>query len=196
MSKFNRNFWEQRYREKTTGWDIGSPSTPLRTYIDQLADKDMKILIPGAGNAYEAEYLYQQGFSQVHVLDLAAAPLENFSKRVSGFPADKLMQGDFFAHSTDYDLILEQTFFCSLDPSLRADYARKMHELLKPKGKLAGLLFDFELTDEGPPFGGSEQEYLGLFEPYFTIRVLEPANNSIKPRQGKELFIIMEKTNN
>ena len=54
-----------------TGWDIGGPSTPLVKYFDQLADKQRKILIPGAGNAYEAEYLWAQGFSNVHVLDIA-----------------------------------------------------------------------------------------------------------------------------
>ena len=50
-------YWEERYRAGTTGWDIGSPSTPLKEYIDQLQDPSKKILIPGAGNAYEAEYL-------------------------------------------------------------------------------------------------------------------------------------------
>ncbi len=192
MNRFDRDFWEQHYKEKTTGWDIGYPSAPLKTYIDQLTNKELKILIPGAGNAYEAEYLYQHGFNEVHILDLSAPPLENFKKRVPGFPKDKVIQGDFFAHSVQYDLILEQTFFCALAPALRPAYARKTHELLLAKGTLAGLLFDFELTDEGPPFGGSKPEYLRLFEHYFTIRVLEPANNSIEPRQGRELFMILK----
>lgn len=193
MDRFDRNFWEQRYKEKSTGWDVGYPSIPLKTYIDQLVDKELKILIPGAGNAYEAEYLHQQKFSGVHVLDLARPPLESFKKRVPGFPVDKLIQGDFFTHSAQYDLILEQTFFCALDPALRPAYVKKMHALLQSKGKLAGLLFDFELTDEGPPFGGSKREYIGLFENDFSIRTLEPAFNSIEPRQGRELFVILEK---
>ncbi|SHI83533.1 Thiopurine S-methyltransferase (TPMT) [Algibacter luteus] len=51
------NYWTQRYNERQTGWDVGKPTTPLKTYIDQLKNKSLKILIPGAGNAYEAEYL-------------------------------------------------------------------------------------------------------------------------------------------
>ena len=53
-----RAYWSKRYKEERTGWDIGFPSLPLKTYIDQLENKDLKILIPGAGNAYEAEYLF------------------------------------------------------------------------------------------------------------------------------------------
>lgn len=68
-----------------------------------------------------------------------------------------------------------------------------MVQLLKPGGRLAGLLFDFPLTDKGPPFGGNAEEYRALFHPFFKIKVLERANNSIAPRKGKELFFIFEK---
>ena len=53
-----KNYWTNRYSKAKTGWDIGYPSTPLKTYFDQLENKDLRILIPGAGNAYEAEYLF------------------------------------------------------------------------------------------------------------------------------------------
>jgi len=56
------NYWENRYQNQQTGWDIGEISSPLKAYIDQLEDKSIKILIPGAGNAYEAEYLFLNGF--------------------------------------------------------------------------------------------------------------------------------------
>jgi len=193
MGRFDRDFWEQRYKEQTTAWDIGYPSTPLKAFIDQLTDKELRILIPGAGNGYEAEYMHQQGFHQVHILDVAAQPLNTFKDRVPGFPSGHLIQDDFFAHKAQYDLILEQTFFCSLDPVLRSSYANKMDQLLNTGGKLVGLLFDFELIDEGPPFGGSKQEYFGLFAHNFTIHTLEPAFNSIEPRQGHELFMILQK---
>ncbi|MDX1544111.1 MAG: SAM-dependent methyltransferase, partial [Christiangramia sp.] len=48
----NSEFWSTRYRDNRTGWDIGYISTPLKEYIDQLEDKELKILIPGAGNSY------------------------------------------------------------------------------------------------------------------------------------------------
>mgnify|MGYP000899644145 FL=1 len=61
-SKEQEQYWSKRYLKNQTGWDIGAPSRPIKTYIDQLDNRDLKILIPGAGNSYEAEYLLKQGF--------------------------------------------------------------------------------------------------------------------------------------
>tara|TARA_R110000850_G_scaffold277086_1_gene422487 strand:+ start:235880 stop:236476 length:597 start_codon:yes stop_codon:yes gene_type:complete len=191
--ELDRDFWEDKYSKENTGWDIGSVSPPLMGYIDQLKDKELSILIPGAGNAYEAEYLFRQGFKNIDVVDLAAQPLKNLQKRVPDFPQEQLIQADFFDLKKKYDLILEQTFFCALNPALRSAYAKKIHELLEPGGKLTGLLFDFPLTENGPPFGGGKEEYRGYFEPYFHLKVLECCYNSIPPRLGNELFIIFEK---
>ncbi len=192
-----QNYWSQRYQENNTGWDIGAPSTPLKAYIDQLENKDLKILIPGAGNSYEAEYLYNQGFNNIYVLDIAKEPLEAFQKRVPDFPSEHIIQDDFFELKGSFDLILEQTFFCSFPPlpEIRKQYALKVHELLKQNGKLVGLWFDFPLTGdiEKRPFGGSKEEYLNYFEPYFNIKTFENCYNSIPSRMGNELFGVLQR---
>lgn len=192
---FDQAFWSSKYQEGETGWDMGEVSPPIKAYIDQLDNKEISILIPGAGNAYEAAYLFEKGFVNVTVLDLAKEPLDNFKKRVPEFPNEKLIQQNFFDHKGRYDLIIEQTFFCALDPSLRMNYINKMKSLLKDNGKLVGLLFDFRLSDEGPPFGGDADAYSLAFQKEFNLKTLAPCYNSIKPRAGKELFIIFEKTN-
>lgn len=190
-------FWSKRYEEDRTGWDIGSPSRPLKEYIDQLENKAIKILIPGAGNAYEAEYLFQQGFYNTHVMDISKIPLEQFAQRVPDFPKENLIFGNFFEHEGQYDLILEQTFFCSFPPlpENRKAYAQKMNDLLKPNGKLVGVWFDMPLTGDlvKRPFGGDKEEYLGYFQPWFEVQVMERCYNSIEPRMGNELFGILEK---
>jgi len=191
--KLDKDFWNNRYAGNQIGWDLGSASTPLKEFIDTLEDKSIRILIPGCGNAYEAEYLHQHGFKNVFVIDIAPLALEGFKNRVPEFPIDHLILGDFFQHEAEYDLILEQTFFCALDPKLRLDYAKKMHELLAPKGKLAGVMFCFELTEKGPPFGGSATEYEGYFEKVFEVRSIKPCLNSIKPRLGNELWVELVK---
>ena len=192
---FDQAFWTEKYQTGQTGWDIGSVSPPIQEYIDQLDNKELSILIPGAGNAYEAAYLFEQGFKNITVVDIAKEPLDNLKNRIPGFPDNQLIQQDFFEHKGQYDLIIEQTFFCALDPSLRVAYIDKMKSLLKKGGKLVGLLFDFRLDSQGPPFGGSKDAYTIDFEKRFRLKTLEPCFNSIKPRQGKELFIIFEKKN-
>ena len=71
MVQLNKDIWNERYHNKETGWDIGHISTPLKEYFDQLENKSLKILIPGCGNAYEAEYLIQLGFKKVFLIDWA-----------------------------------------------------------------------------------------------------------------------------
>lgn len=187
-----KDFWDKRWQDKETGWDVGAVSAPLRDYMDQLTDKNMRILIPGCGNAYEAEYLWEKGFQNTFIVEISKLAIDSFRKRCPFFPEDHIFHQDFFELEEKFDLVLEQTFFCAINPEKRADYAKKMSEILNPGGKLSGLLFDFPL-ESGPPFGGTEQEYRSYFEPYFTIKLMERAHNSIKPRQGRELFFQLVK---
>ncbi len=193
MNQFNKEFWTNRYQNNETGWDLGAPSTPLKEYIDQLTNKNVSILIPGAGNAYEAEYLFNKGFKNITVIDISLEPLKNIQKRLPDFPKENLIFRDFFDHNKQYDLILEQTFFCALDPSLREKYVTQMYKLLKPTGKLVGVLFTAPLNNEQPPFAATKEEYLTLFGPKFNFKVFDTCYNSIKPREGRELFIDLEK---
>ena len=144
MNKLDKSFWEKRYQNNQTGWDVGYIATPLKDYIDQLTNKEIKILIPGAGNSHEAEYLWNNGFKNIYVLDIAEHPLMNFKNRIPDFPESRLIHDDFFEIQNTFDLIVEHTFFCALNPDLREKYASKMHDLLNSNGKLIGLLFDFE----------------------------------------------------
>lgn len=191
--QLDSQYWNSRYIDNDFGWDAGDVTTPLKTYFDQLKDKSIKILIPGAGNSYEAEYLFNKGFKNVFVLDFADAPLKNIKERCKDFPSQHLIKDDFFNHGGQYDLIIEQTFFCAIDPKLRADYAKHMHALLKPKGKLVGVLFDTVFEKEGPPFSGNKEEYVKYFTPYFNFNTFDLCYNSIKPREGRELFINFSK---
>jgi orotidine-5'-phosphate decarboxylase len=63
METLTAEFWNEKYLNQQTGWDLGEVSPPIKTYIDQITNKDLRILIPGAGHAYEANYLLENGFT-------------------------------------------------------------------------------------------------------------------------------------
>lgn len=195
MNKTSQSYWENCYKTNNIGWDIGYVATPIKVYFEQVIDKDLKILIPGAGNGYEAEFLFNTGFNNITVIDIAKQPLDNIKKRIPNFPEENLIQTNFFNYHNQFDIIVEQTFYCAIPPTQRNEYIKKTHSLLKEGGKLVGLLFDFPLNEEGPPYGGSKEEYILGFSKYFHIHTLETSFNSIKPRLGRELFIIFEKKN-
>jgi SAM-dependent methyltransferase len=189
----NENYWNNRYLENQTGWDLQQVSPPIKNYIDQLRDTSKSILIPGCGNAHEAEYLAQQGFTKITLIDIAPALVASLQQKLQHYPQINIIQGNFFEHAGSYDIILEQTFFCALHPTLRQQYVAKMHQLLHNNGKLVGVLFDTVFEKEEPPFGGNAAQYKLLFEPYFTLQQFESCYNSYSKRQGTELFVILQK---
>ncbi len=187
----NDQYWSERYAKSQTGWDVGNVSPALKDYFDQLTNKSISILIPGCGNAHEAEYLLQEGFTNITLIDISGVLVQNLQEKLKNYIEKgfcRVIHQDFFEHSGSYDLIVEQTFFCAIDPSLRPKYAKKMSELLKSTGRLVGLMFDREFVG-GPPFGGTKEEYVPYFSPYFDIKTIEKCTNSIPPRTGNELFI-------
>ena len=192
MKHLSPEFWSKRYQDQQTGWDLGRVSPPLKEYIDQLTDKTIKILIPGCGRGYEGLYLLQKGFKNVFFLDFSQEAINEIKKKNSLISDNQLIFEDYFKLKGCYDLILEQTMFCAIDPTLRAEYVRQTSDLLKKNGKVVGLLFnrDFE---GGPPYGGNKKEYDSQFSEHFKILKMEECYNSVPPRAGHEVFFIAEK---
>ena len=186
--ELNESYWTSRYQNDQTGWDIGYASPAITNFMNQIENKDSKILIPGCGNAYEAKYLWENGFKNVYLLDFSPIPLKKFAEENPEFPKEQLLNFNFFNLTKTFDIIIEQTFFCALNPELRPQYVQKMKALLSPDGILFGLLFNIPLFDDRPPFGGEKSEYEKLFEKEFQIEIMEKCKDSIPERAGNELF--------
>jgi len=186
----NQDYWDKRYESHQTGWDLGEASPPIHGYFKQVEKKEIAILIPGCGFGYEAEALLAMGFSNITLIDVAELPVAELRDKYRNNPNINIIQGNFFEYEGQYDVIIEQTFFCAIDPALRIDYVQKCHSLLAADGRIVGLFFNRQF-DGGPPFGGDANEYASLFEKYFEINKLEPCYNSAGPRAGSELFAIL-----
>jgi methyl halide transferase len=189
LPQLDAEYWDKRWKEQNTGWDIGTASPAITHYIDRYATKNAAVLIPGCGSAYEAAYLVQLGFTNVTLLEIAPAAAQMLAQKFSDTPQINVLCADFFQHIGTYDLMLEQTFFCAINPELRTAYVKQAHNLLAPLGKIVGVLFNKIFENEGPPFGGTEAEYKKLFAPLFQIKTMAACYNSIAPRSGTELFI-------
>lgn len=190
MEQLPPTFWQQKYANHETPWDIGYASTPILQYFQGVDNKEISILIPGCGNAYEAKALAALGFSNITVVDIVPEVIEQFSQECAqhGWSVTALC-ADFFTLTQTFDYIVEQTFFCALLPTQRVQYVQKMRELLQPGGALVGLLFNREFEKVGPPFGGSVAEYEPLFKANFSEVQFVPCTNSIPPRMGAEVWM-------
>lgn len=185
----NKEYWNKRWETKKTGWDIGYASPTITKFIDGIIDKNTAILIPGCGNAYEAEYLLQHGFTNITLIDISPLAVEQLKQKFNGQSSITILCEDFFEHKGNYDLILEQTFFSAIPPSKRNEYVLQMNQLLNKNGAIVGVLFDKHFHHPFPPYGGTREEYVQLFEYIFTIKKIEACYNSIEPRKGSEVFI-------
>jgi SAM-dependent methyltransferase len=189
----DQTYWNTRWEKGETGWDIGYAAPAITAYMSAYPDKNAAILIPGCGNAYEAEWLAQQGFADITLIDIAPKAAEHLNEKFQDIPAIKVLCEDFFLHEGKYDVIIEQTFFCAIPPGRRKEYVQKTASLLNSNGKIIGLMFDKNFDHAGPPFGGSKHEYKALFGEFFTIHKMEACYNSISPRAGTEIFIDLQK---
>jgi SAM-dependent methyltransferase len=185
----NQVYWDAKWNNKEIGWDIGCPSPAITAYMAQYPNKNAAILIPGCGNAYEAEYLLANGFTNITLIDIAPQAVLILKEKFTDAPQVKVLCEDFFQHQGNYDLIIEQTFFCAIPPDRRNDYAEKTASLLNEAGKIIGVLFDKIFEQQGPPFGGYSYEYKPIFELHFTIKTMAKCYNSIPPRANSEVFI-------
>ncbi len=186
MEELSTEFWNTRYLENNIGWDLGGVSPALKYWMDELKDTSNKILIPGAGNAYEVDYLIQRGFQDITVVDIAPQLISELKKRFDKLKQVTIILGDFFELTGSFDIILEQTFFCALAPSLRSAYVIKMASLLTPNGRLLGVLFNRDFNG-GPPFGGTTEEYMDLFQQTFEVTFF-PCQVSHPARKGSEVL--------
>lgn len=189
----NENYWEYRWKNRMLGWDIGYASPPICRLIDRIEDRDSPVLIPGCGNAYEAEYLIEKGFTDITLIDISKTAAEIIADKFKAYPQVKVYHQNFFEHQGAYQYIFEQTFFCTFEPEIRSDYVNKMHDLLLPKGALMGVLFGIDFDWDGPPFGGNTKEYISLFSEKFEITEIDITSESIKPRLGNELSFMFNK---
>jgi SAM-dependent methyltransferase len=193
MTEFlSHEYWSRRYLEQSVGWDLGTIAPPIKSYVDKVKELSIRVLIPGCGYAHEGIYLVNKGFQYVHFLDFSPVPMDRVRKILPWLPQEQFHVQDFFEHQGAYDLIIEQTLFCAINPELREAYVKKIDELLVPGGSLIGVLFD-RTFEGGPPYGGSREEYLKIFGSCFQHIKLEPCYNSATPRRGTELFIQLKK---
>ncbi len=188
-NSLDQSFWETKWQSQQTAWDIGEASPAIVEYMLGYSNKNVAILIPGCGNAYEAEFLVSNGFTNITLIDIAPKAIELLNEKFIDRPQVNILCEDFFQHQGSYDLILEQTFFCAISPNKREEYAKKTASLLKVEGMIIGLLFDKTFEKKGPPFGGCSAQYSAIFDPYFTIKIMEECYNSILPRTNSEVFI-------
>jgi SAM-dependent methyltransferase len=183
------DFWEGRYQEGTTRWDIGQPAPPLISLLQSdQAPKPGRLIALGCGRGHDALWFAANGFDVVGV-DFAPSAIAacKDAAAASGLPA-RFLQRDIFDLvdlAGQFDYVLEHTCFCAIAPEQRQDYLRVVRDLLAPGGEFIGLFWAHPRPG-GPPYGTSLAEIRTLFSPDFEVSHLQPVDNSVPARRDEE----------
>jgi len=181
------DFWETRYRDRVMPWDAGGVPRALADFVTRL-QPGARVLVPGCGSAYEARFLAEHGMD-VLAIDFSPAAVAQAREHLGPF-AGIVREADFFSFDPGglFDFVYERAFLCALPPKLWPGYARRMPQLIKPGGLLAGFFF-FDDAPRGPPFGIAEQALEALLVPPFTLQAQRAVSDSIAVFQGKERWL-------
>jgi SAM-dependent methyltransferase len=195
-------FWEDRYKVRDTAWDLAMAAPPLRRFFSSPAAPvpPARVLVPGCGKGHDALFLAKLGF-RVLAVDFARQALDALRRRRRNLriPAGRCrtMRSDVLhlppRLAGAFDVLVEHTCFCAIDPGRRPAYVTMAAQVLVPGGVLVGLFYPFRPKAPGPPFAVSEEEIRRRFGPHFDIQQFETPPDSVERRRGEERLAVMLK---
>ena len=188
-------FWEALYASSQDGWELGEPAPSLVAWLDGGGSfaPGARVAVPGAGRGHDARLLARRGYvvTGFDFAEVAVAEARRLAER-DGVSAT-FERLDVFALKPDFghafDAVWEYTCFCAVDPDRRPEYARVLHDILKPGGSLLACFYPLRDGTDGPPFPVSRAGIEATLAPYFDILESGPPQASPERRRGLEWLV-------
>ncbi len=186
------HLWSERYTQNDTGWDMGGPSPSLVWAVEKLKLPKMRVAVLGCGVGHDAQLFASKGHK---VTGIDFSP-EAIHKAETLYPSNANLQWvcrDVFEISEEFkasfDLVVEHTCFCAIDPLRRGELVRVWKSILSPEGQVLGVFFVMPKT-YGPPYGSTEEEIHDLMAKDFRKNLWVRSKVSHPGRLGRELIVL------
>ncbi len=193
---YSRDDWERHYDSDDLLWDLGEVAPPFTRLWEERNIPPCKAVIPGCGRGHEVIFLAERGF-QITAVDYTRGAVNLLNNALSAKNlAGEVLHLNFFEfdkkYNNKFDLMLEHTFFCAINPDMCQKYAATAGRILKPGALLIGLFYE---TGEkgGPPFNTRKSDIEESFSRQFEIETLHKTSHSIERRKGKEWLAILKR---
>jgi SAM-dependent methyltransferase len=188
-------FWEGLYASSQDGWELGEPAPSLAAWLAAggAFAPAARVAVPGAGRGHDARLLARRGYA-VTGFDFAEAAIAEARRLAERENVTATFeQRDVFALGADFarvfDAVWEYTCFCAIDPDRRAEYARVLHDILRPDGTLLACFYPLKDGVDGPPFPVSRAGIEATLAPFFDIVEAGPPRVSPERRRGLEWMV-------
>ncbi len=204
-------FWDAAYREERDGWDMGTPTPVFVDLLDRYEmdfrplggpdfsalDRPPRVLVPCSGRGHDALHFAERGWD-VTAVDFSVEPLQWLHAEKGRLGVElQLLQADMFplgeTYPAHFDMLLEYTCVCAIEPARRKEFLDFAAEVLRPGGLLLALLFPLDGRPGGPPFAIDPEEFKRDAERNFIFMHESIPETSVKPRRGKERLIVWKK---
>ena len=188
--------WQRHYDTDDLRWDLGEVAPPFERLWEERNIFPCKAIIPGCGRGHEAVFLAERGF-QITAVDYTrgAVSLLDGALAAKNLPGE-VLHLNFFEldakYNNSFDLMLEHTFFCAINPDMRQEYVTTAGRILKSGALLIGLFYETGGKD-GPPFNTGKRDIEECFSEKFEIEILNKTIHSAERRQGKEWLAILKR---
>jgi SAM-dependent methyltransferase len=188
--------WERHYDTDDLRWDLGEVAPPFERLWEERNISPCKAIIPGCGRGHEAVFLAERGF-QITAVDYTrgAVSLLDGALAAKNLPGE-VLHLNFFEldakYNNSFDLMLEHTFFCAINPDMRQEYVTTAGRILKSGALFIGLFYETGEKD-GPPFNTGKRDIEECFSEKFEIEILNKTIHSAERRQGKEWLAILKR---
>lgn len=181
------DFWDTRFRGGVMPWDAHGVPPRLQAWLKATA-APLRVLIPGCGTGYEVRAFAERGH-EVLAIDFSDAALDA-ARRELGKLANLVRKDDFFSlQENSFDVVYERAFLCALPRRTWPNWGRRIAQLVRPGGELAGFFY-IDDNERGPPFGIRHHALHALLGPAFELTGKEmiPARESLPVFEGKEVW--------
>lgn len=188
-------FWTNIYNEGNPGWDLGEPAPAFKDMLPRLKLPKCRILVLGCGSGHDAA-LFAEAGHVVTAVDFSAGAIAQAKKLYGHMENITFLRQDIFTLPHDwngtFDVIIEHTCFCAIDPKRRKEMVKLWRRLLHEEGQLIAVFFAM-LKRAGPPYGSSEWEIRELLKDSFQFLFWGRWRKSLPRREGRELFVLGKK---
>jgi hypothetical protein len=189
--------WDELYRKGETRWDHGGASLPLKQYLERHTVRG-RALVPGCGRGHEVALAVEHGLDATG-LDISPTATAEARARYPHL-ADRFVTGSLFDPPAElrgvFDVVLEHTCLCALNPDSRGNYRRGIDLALRREGLVIGVWYINPAREpgyEGPPFPIAVTELTELFADGYEIVEDYLPDVAFAGREGRERVRVLRK---